>query len=88
MISHSYIVTQIVSLVTICVDSPCVKWYGHISDTCHMMMRVRPETDARRWCPSCAPGLPVCVACYLDARYLERLEDDRLIDLEGYAEIA
>ena len=68
------------------IDSPRVKWYGHIK-ACHMV-RVRPETDARRWCPSCAPGLPVCVACYLDARHLERLEDDRMLDLEGYAEIA
>lgn len=46
---------------------------------------VRPQVSSRP-CPSCGPGLPLCVSCYLDMRDLERLEDDSLTALEGYAE--
>jgi hypothetical protein len=42
--------------------------------------------DARRACLSCVPGQPVCVSCYLDMRDMERMEDDRVLDLEGYAD--
>ena len=51
-------------------------------------MRLAEPLTMRRPCPSCAPGLPMCVSCYLDMRDMERLEDERLIDLEGYVEHA
>lgn len=35
-------------------------------------------------CPSCTEET-VCVACYLDEKHVESLEDDRVVlDLEGY----
>ncbi len=53
--------------------------------TMPLIIRSQPETSSRP-CPSCAPGLPVCVSCYLDMRDLERLEDDTLSVMEGYAD--
>ena len=47
--------------------------------------RAEPETS-RSACPSCAPGLPLCVACYLDRLELGRLEDEHVDTLEGYRE--
>ena len=44
--------------------------------------------SSRRHCPSCSPGLPMCVSCYLDVRDMERMEDERVFDLEGYVEHA
>ena len=34
-------------------------------------------------CEACTEWT-VCVACYLDEKHVESLEDDRELDLEGY----
>lgn len=52
-----------------------------VSYPCHHMNE--PIISLAR-CPSCAPGLPICVSCYLDQRDRERMEEDRLDTLEGY----
>jgi hypothetical protein len=44
---------------------------------------MRPQVSSRP-CPSCGPGLPLCVSCYLDMRDLERMEDDAMLVMEGY----
>ena len=56
---------------------------------CHMaIMMIRPSQPElqRRACPSCVPGLPMCVACYLDHMDIDRLEFERELDMEGYRE--
>jgi len=46
----------------------------------------QPDVPSRRACSSCVPGLPMCVACYLDHMDLDRLEQERELTMEGYRE--
>ena len=39
--------------------------------------------EVRKTCPACTDDM-VCVACFLDMKQLTDMEDDRVIELEGY----
>ena len=58
-----------------------------VTEISHAYRPTRPTVSARP-CPSCGPGLPLCVSCYLDVRDMERMEDDAVLGMEGYAEHA
>lgn len=50
-----------------------------------IMSKVVPLREERGTCPSCT-DMALCVACYLDMRYMANMDEEREIELEGYGE--